>query len=109
MQLQKATQEHCSTFAQTCRYQGFVAGSCPKTLLPVTPGKQYRLGFPQTSVEESRSSITKAIDVARSAEKAQCVWLVGEGESKKWARPCGVAIVSLGQIVFPPGVPQHLV
>ena len=107
MPLQKAMKQHYGTYGQIFGYQAFVAGSCPKELIPINPSKQYRLDFTHASFNSCRGPIGKAIEVARTAEKCQCVWIVRGDETKKWVRPCGIAIVNNGQIVLEPGKVFH--
>ena len=108
IQLQKAMQEHYGTYGQIFQHQEFVAGSCPKALAQTASAKQYRADFSHVSFGSSRAAINKAIELARSAEKCRCIWILRAGESKTWARPCGVAIVSTGQILLQPGQICHL-
>ena len=108
IQLQKAMKEHYGTYGQIFHYQEFVAGSCPKALVQTGSAKQYRLDFSHVSFNSCRAAINTAIELARSAEKCQCIWIVRADEAKKWVRPCGVAIVSTGQIILQPGQICHL-
>ena len=101
--LQKAMKEHYGSFGQIFQYQEFPAGSCPKTLVQSTSTKQFRVDFPHASFNKSRDAITTAIEVARSAEQCRCMWILRADDAKKWVRPCGVAIVSLSQILLQPG------
>ena len=106
--LQKAMKEHYGSFGQIFHYQEFVAGSCPKTLVQSTSTKQYRVDVSHASFNKSRDATTTAIAVARSAEKCRCMWILRADDAKKWVRPCGVAIVSTGQILLQPGQSCHL-
>ena len=108
IQLQKAMKENYGTYGQIFAYQAFVAGSCPKALERSSSAKQYRLDFSHVSFDSCRAAINTAIELARSAEKCQCIWIVRADETKKWVRPCGVAIVSTGQIILQPGQICHL-
>ena len=103
IQLQRAMKEHYGTYGQIFHYKEFVAGSCPKALAPTTSERKYRLDFSHTSFDKCRAAINTAIELARSAEKCQCILIVRADETKKWVRPCGVAIVSTGQVILSPG------
>ena len=76
--------------------------------MPTSSANQYRLGFARVPFDSCRTAINAAIELARSAEKCQCIWIVRADELKKWVRPCGVAIVSTGQIILQPGQICHL-
>ena len=106
--IQKAMPEHYGAYGQIFGYQAFVAGPCPKALERPSSAKQYRLDFSHVSFDSCRAAINTAIELARSAEKCQCIWIVRADETKKWVRPCGVAIVSTGQILLQPGQICHL-
>ena len=108
IQLQKAMKEHYGTYGQIFGYQAFVAGPCPKALVQTGSANQYRMDLSHVSFDSCRAAINTAIELARSAEKCQCIWIVRADETKKWVRPCGVAIVSTGQIILQPGQICHL-
>ena len=108
MTVQKAMSQHYGTYQQIFGYQTFVAGSCPKELVPLNTSKQYRLDFAHASFNSCRAAITAAIEVARTAEQCQCVWILRADETKKWVRPCGIALVNNGQIILQPGKVFHL-
>ena len=108
MPLHTAMKQHYGTYNQIFGYQAFVAGSCPKDLIQTTPSRQYRLDFAHESFNSCRAAITAAIELARTAENCQCVWIVRGDETKNWVRPCGIAIVSNGQIILEPGKVFHL-
>jgi hypothetical protein len=100
MQLAKAFKEHYQKIGQIFGYKEFPAGSLPKTLT-ATPGvKPYRLDFSDESFKDTRKVILQALEVARSAAGAQFVWVVKGDDSKNWVRPCGIAIVSTGQLAL---------
>ena len=108
IQFQKAMQEHYGADGQVFQYEAFVVGPCPNALVQTSSAKQYRLDFSHVSFDSCRAAINTAIELARSAEKCQCMWIVRADETKKWVRPCGGAIVSAGQIILQPGQICHL-
>ena len=80
----------------------------PLSLGAVQLGEAVSAGLSHVSFDSCRAAINKAIELARSAEKCQCIWIVRADEEKKWVRPCGAAIASTGQIVLQPGQIVHL-
>ena len=101
MPLKKAMADAYSSYAQIFGYDAFVAGALPKDLKALT-GRPFRVDFSHASFNSDRGAIKKTIEIARKAEKCQCVWVVRGDNDKKWVRPCGLAIVNNAQIVLEP-------
>ena len=101
MPLKKAMADTYSTYAQIFGYEAFVAGALPKDLKALAQ-KPYRMDFSHESFNSARGAIKKSIEIARKAEKCQCVWIVKGDNDKKWVRPCGLAILNNVQIVLEP-------
>ena len=108
MTLAKAFKDHYRKFGQIFGYKEFPAGSLPKTLSATSGAKPYRLDFSDQAFNASRKIILQALDAARSAAGAELVWIVKGDDNKNWVRPCGIAIVAIGQLVLQVSQPHRL-
>lgn len=100
MTLAKAFKEHYQAFGLVFGYVGFPVGSLPKELEQNPGGKPSRMDFSNKTFDDTRETIQQALSVARTAVGVNLVWMVKGDTAKKWVRPCGIAIVTSGQIIL---------
>jgi hypothetical protein len=58
------------------------------------------MDFSHKAFDDTRDTINHTLSVARTAPGLSLVWMVKGDDAKKWVRPCGIAIVTSGQIIL---------
>ena len=101
MTLAKAFKEHYHGFGQVYGYTPFPTGSLPKVLVPLAPGKEYRMDFSHQSFADTRSQVLSAMEAARSAPGLLLLWIMKADGSNKWVRPGGLAVVAENMVNLP--------